>query len=323
MSDQTIGVAGHGNAFGPIIVAVPTYRRPDLLSKLLGDILPELKASTATLIIADNDCDSAIESLVREYATRWPATFYVPVRDRGLAQVRNAIIATACQSVPDWRWLAMLDDDGRVSPGWLTTLLACGAKHSGHLVGGPVEGVLPNGCSRFAKVSVFAARRRWPSGLTETLNTTQNLAISRDLLSLLQLPLFSSTWDLSGGEDYELFRRTTNAGGRLVWCDEAVVWEPAPAQRLTIPALLKRYWTTGAYMAVIDADFDGKSSTWFSAFKGLLGCFARMAWALSRFNWDETARQTLAIGHYAGRIAGLLGWRSARYLTPLQPEKNL
>jgi hypothetical protein len=207
----------------------------------------------------------------------------------------------------------MLDDDGIADATWLRTLIACGEKFEAHLVGGPVIGVLPDTASALARNSIFASRPRWPTGLVETLNTTQNLAISRRCIDLLTSPLFNSRYGASGGEDYDLFRRTARAGGRIVWCDEAEVTEPAPPERLTSRGLLHRYYTTGLYMSPIDAAYDGSPAAWQAGVKGLARSVLDLIIGLASRSDDRIAKAVLFSAHYVGRIAGSAGVVARRY----------
>jgi hypothetical protein len=207
----------------------------------------------------------------------------------------------------------MLDDDGLATPGWLERIVTCGERFAADLVGGPVEGVLPEGASRLARNSVFARRRRWETGLVPTLNTTQNLLIARALTGRIGLPLFNSAYGASGGEDYDLFRRTGRAGGRIVWCDEAIVREPTPADRLSIAMVLARYYTTGIYMSRIDRSYDGRPRTWGIALKGLVAAILRTVRDIARRDLNAGARGLLSISHYTGRVIGLMGGKTERY----------
>jgi glycosyltransferase involved in cell wall biosynthesis len=297
-----------------LVIGIPTFRRPQSLQALLDSLLGELAEHPATVVIADNDCGSEAPALVAAFRARWPRSRCIPVAARGVAQVRNALVAEAHRVCPDWQWLVMLDDDGLATSGWLAALLAAGTRYEADLVGGPVQGVLPDGAGRLARNSVFAARRRWQTGLVPLLNTTQNLAISRRALRLAPEPLFRNEYGASGGEDYDLFRRVARAGGRLVWCDDAVVLEPAPADRLTVRGLLHRYASTGMYMVVIDRAYDGVGQVWLGAVKGLLRAGGATALATLLLRRDRAACGLLDISHYVGRLAGLLGWSSARYV---------
>jgi succinoglycan biosynthesis protein ExoM len=299
-----------------IVIGIPTFRRPELLAALLESLLPELEARPAQVIIADNDCGVDAPAVVEAFKEKWPHIVCIPVSARGVAQVRNALVSAAAQLMPGWEWLLMLDDDGVVTQGWMSRLLATGTEFDVHLVGGPVEGVLPNGANMLARNSIFASRRRWRTGLVPTLNTTQNLAISRRTLQLIQEPLFRNEYGASGGEDYDLFRRVAHSKGRIAWCDEAVVIEPAQADRLTVRSLLQRYATTGAYMVAIDRSYDGSLSVWIQALKGMITSCVRALLAALTLKSNRFAQSVLAVSHYSGRMAGLLGVKTSRYVEP-------
>lgn len=303
-----------------LVIGIPTFRRPAQLRALLASLLPELQAHPALVIVADNDCGQEAPQVIEQFQASWPAARCVPVSARGVAQVRNSLIAHAELELPGWRWLVMLDDDGLATPGWLERLLATGEQYQAHLVGGPVQGELPSGSSWLARNSVFAARGRWPTGLVSTLNTTQNLGISRRVLDLVPTPLFRNEYGASGGEDYDLFRRVAHVGGRFAWSDEAIILEPAPADRLTTSALLYRYHSTGMYMAVIDRSYDGVKQVGWLAVKGLLGTCARLVVAAVTLRTHVAAHSILMTSHYVGRLAGLLGVRSSRYVAPVHPD---
>lgn len=294
-----------------IVIAIPTFRRPRQLDALLGSLAPERAAPAVTVIVADNDCAAETLAITERHGVR-----YLPVPERGVASVRNALLREAGWAAPDWRWIAMLDDDGQVAPGWLGPLVDCGERLGAHLVGGPVEGDLPDGAGRLARNSLLAGRRRGTTGPVASLGGAQNLLVSRALPGLVGEPLFRTAYDQSGGEDYDLFRRAAAAGARMAWCAEAVVHEPAPAEALAPGRVIARYWTTGLYTARIDRGYDGAAPTWATALKGLGGSMARGAAAAATGDLDAAARATLMLAHFGGRVAGLLGAESRRYAAP-------
>lgn len=298
-----------------VVIGIPTFRRPKQLSALLDSLLPQLHACPAFIIVGDNDCGTEAAEVVARFRRSWPDSSCIPVAARGVAQVRNALVAQAHIQLPDWQWLVMLDDDGTVTDGWLQHLLAAGDSFNAHLVGGPVQSVLPVGSNVLARNSIFAARRRWSTGLVPTLNGTQNLAIARSALDLVQEPLFRNEYGASGGEDYDLFRRMAQAHARMAWCDEAIVIEPPAVEQLTVRSLLHRYATTGAYMVLIDRSYDGQIHVWKLALKGLVASMLTLLLAGLSLKRDKFAKSLLSISHYSGRVAGLLGVRTARYVS--------
>ena len=232
--------------------------------------------------------------------------------ERGLSPNRNALVDAAFREAPDWRRLIMLDDDGYVSEGWLSTLLACADAYEPHLLGSPVEGLLPADAGVLARNSIFASRRGTKTGPTDLLRTTQNLLISRRLLDLVDRPLFRNAYKSSGGEDYDLFRRVRAAGGEMVWCEEALVYEPPPPE-LRPAMVLRRYYSTGVYMSKIDQRYDGTGAAWRLAVKGSVGALARFALSLPKLRKDLIAKNLLSIAHYSGRLVGMVGVNTSRY----------
>ena len=296
-----------------VVVVIPTFRRIAMLATLLEGLAPQARATGALIIVGDNACEASVAQLISEFAAD-VAIAYLPVPARGVSQVRNALVGEALRLAPDWQWLLMLDDDGQVTPGWLDTMLQCAQALGPDLLGGPVIGTLPEGSGLLARNSVFAQRARWATGPVNILNTTQNLAINRNLLNRLPLPLFENRLGASGGEDYDLFRRTAETGGRLAWCDEAIILEPAQAERLTTSALLYRYYSTGIYLAPIDAEYDGWPRTIARMIRGLLATTLASATQALTGRLDQAAHSLLMMAHYTGRFASLLGARSARYV---------
>jgi glycosyltransferase involved in cell wall biosynthesis len=297
-----------------IVLGIPTFKRPAQLSALLESLLPELMEQTALVIVADNECGKDALAVVNAFSKKWEKITYIPVPERGVSAVRNALLAHASVARPDWDWLVMVDDDGLVTSGWLKAMIETGERLNTHLVGGPVVGPMPTWANCFARNSIYAARRRWPTGLVPTLNQTQNLAISKRTLELLKPPFFRAHYGASGGEDYDFFRQVTQAGGTIGWCDEALVIEPPPDAALRTQAVLMRYFTTGAYMAVVDASYDTKFKTLLSALKGLLAAGLKAVLAMLLFNKNKLAKEILFFSHYLGRVFGLLGLRTSRYI---------
>ncbi len=100
-----------------IVIGIPTFNRQALLTRLLDSLIEEVRSEPAVLriVVADNECSDRTREIV--LGRQDMPTHYVPVPERGLSHVRNAIIRAAGEQVPDWDWLVMLDDDGMVTPG--------------------------------------------------------------------------------------------------------------------------------------------------------------------------------------------------------------
>ena len=108
-----------------IVVAVPTFRRPRSLARLLAAL--ENIETEANLIVgvADNDAERRqgydLCLAIREKGYRWPLDPLITA-ERGIAQARNALVERAL-SYQGAGFVAMLDDDEWPSPQWLDRFL--------------------------------------------------------------------------------------------------------------------------------------------------------------------------------------------------------
>src|SRR5579872_6820516 len=108
-----------------VVIAIPTYRRPLSLKRLLDAIARLHTRHDVTVLVADNDCEkqeglALCQRLAPSY--RWPLAA-VPAPERGIAQVRNVLVEHALR---DRRctFVAMIDDDEWPDTGWLDEFLA-------------------------------------------------------------------------------------------------------------------------------------------------------------------------------------------------------
>lgn len=86
----------------------------------------------------------------------------------------------------------------------------------------------------------FCERPRYATGhvVRWEESRTGNVLFRQSILEGMVGP-FDPRFD-NGGEDMDFFRRLTSRGRIFVWCDEAVVYESVPANRLTRSYMLKR-----------------------------------------------------------------------------------
>ena len=288
-----------------IVIAIPTYRRPEQLAELLESLLPQVLPTHVQVVIGDNDCGADAPKVVSRFRERGLAIAYVPVPEPGISEVRNSLIREATRAFPRWRLLVMLDDDGTVLPGWFDALVQGAKRYDADVAAGPVLGELPPGASLLARNSVYAGRSRYASGPVAMLNGAQNIALSRRICDALADPWFEVALGLSGGEDYHFFRRVIALGGRLVWCDEARVVEPTPAERLRWRALLRRSFRSNAIAARTDIEFLGREKVWRDLRHGIPAVARDAAAGLLRRDPDRIARAGLHVVALTGRATGL------------------
>lgn len=226
-----------------IVVAIPTFKRPASLARLLG-ALEQLQTSVnVVVVVADNDSKEhegydLCRSLCAKY--RWPLDPVI-AEVRGIAQVRNALVARAL-SYPNAAFVAMLDDDEWTSPQWLDELLRVQAATGAEVVEGSI---LFEGGERFGKEFDGVSDMRRPTGPTTMLEGAGNILITRACLEKLASPWFDPAFALTGGEDRDFFERVRASGGSFAWADEALAYTLVPERRQSLDWVLKRAYGIG------------------------------------------------------------------------------
>lgn len=292
------------------LVCIPTHRRPEGLARLLDSLTPELAGSGARVIVADNDCGTEASVVVARWAEEVELEAEcLPVPEPGVSAVRNALVRAALLAGPQWRWVAMLDDDSYVTPGWYDAMVLTAESADAAVVGGPVLGELPPGAGLVARGSLYAGRPRFPTGPVSMLNGTNNLFVARSVLAELTPPWFDPQWGRTSGEDRDFFKRLQAEGHRMAWCDVAVVVEPTPADRLTARAIFSRSFHNGVHGAQIDARYDGRRAVAGRSATKLAEASARLGKAIVLGRREKAARAAIEGVHNLGRVAGLTGMR--------------
>jgi succinoglycan biosynthesis protein ExoM len=221
-----------------ITVCVCTFRRPALLRRALEGIARQRTNDTLTfaVVVADNDINESARAVAHEFAGRSKIGLTYCVEPRqNIALARNRALAEA-----HGEFVAFIDDDESPSPEWLGALVdACDAyKSAGAL--GPVHPEFEQPPPRWVLKGGFCERPVHQTGQTMLWQHTRtgNVLLRRAILGSASEPfdpLFSN-----GGEDIDFFRRMTGDGHVFVWCNEAVVYEVVPPDRLTRGYMLRR-----------------------------------------------------------------------------------
>lgn len=244
-SETPVGATG-SDAATSLVVAMLTFRRPDDLRVALPALLEQAASVTdrferVEVLVVDND---AAES-ARDFVTSFPATEPVTLTYRcepesGITAARNRALAEASSS----DLLVFIDDDERPTERWLVDLVATFDRGDAVAVVGPVVSRFEVTPSAWIEAGEFFTRRRMPTGTAVSVAATNNLLIDLRIVRSIGL-VFDTAFGHAGGED-TMFTRTLHAtGGRLVWCDEAVVWDIVPAARSTRDWVVRRAFSSG------------------------------------------------------------------------------
>ena len=228
-----------------VTIAIPTFRRPKGLARLLDSIASLKTAADVTVIVGDNDAEGrqgfAVCETLRERGYRWPLEAMV-VAERGISQNRNALVARAL-SRPAMQYLVMIDDDEWVQPEWLDAFLRTQSQFQADAVEGRVVAVFKDGTTTRHYEGVTSDRGA--SGPMGLLQSTANVLMTRRALEQIPPPHFDLQFALSGGEDKDFFVRLKAQGARFAWSAEAVIYADVPDSRAGARWALARAYRAG------------------------------------------------------------------------------
>lgn len=221
-----------------IAVCICTWKRPDLLRRLLDAVCRQDTGSQFTFActVVDNDSSRSAQPIAAQVASRGTMPIsYVVEPERNFAAVRNRAIDSS-----SGEFVAFIDDDEVPEATWLLrlyqTVKQCGA--DGAL--GPVRPYFDVPPPAWILKSKICERPAHPTGLVLHWRQTRtgNVLLRRRVFESAGIrfdPAFRT-----GGEDVDFFKRAMDAGCRFVWCEEAPAFELVPPERLRRLYHLKR-----------------------------------------------------------------------------------
>jgi succinoglycan biosynthesis protein ExoM len=230
-----------------ICVCVCTYKRPELLRRLL-DKLSEQQTDglfTFSVVIADNDAAQSAEPVVTAARAELGLAIRYCVEPRqNIALARNKVVENAHGD-----FLAFIDDDEFPCHEWLLILFRACREHNVDGVLGPVLRHFDQPPPQWLEKSNFYVRRVNPTGTrVEWLEArTGNVLLKRELVLGDPTPFRP---EFRAGEDQDFFRRKIAEGHQFIWCAEAEAFETVPPARWKKKYLLRKALLRGATAAL-------------------------------------------------------------------------
>lgn len=229
-----------------VVVAIPTFRRPRGLTRLLAALEKLETTAAVTVVVADNDAERHegfdVCRMLCGQGYRWELVGFI-APERGIAQARNALVERALGLRCDF--VAMLDDDEWPDPKWLDAFLLTQARTGAEALHGCILREFENAPGAWAAKCDGIAPLHGKTGATAMIEGSGNIIVSRACFEELPKPCFDPAFALSGGEDRDFFERLRRQGRRFAWCDEAVVHAFVPATRANLSWGLSRAYRVG------------------------------------------------------------------------------
>lgn len=225
-----------------IDICIATYKRPDLLKKLLISLITQETSGefTFNIIVVDNDAQRSAEATVREFATKGQKIIYDVEPEQNIALARNRSLSHATGD-----YIATIDDDEYADSRWLLNLHKTMISYKADVVHGPVSRIFHKNTPSYIRKSKTFNLPNPPTGSTENyICATNNSLFRRTLIEHMATP-FDPSFGGTGGEDIRFFENLRKQGYKMIWCREAQVFEFIPPKRANLVWILKRNFKIG------------------------------------------------------------------------------
>lgn len=317
---ETEGQVGRGSTApdglpARVLIAIPTFRRPDGLRRLLAAIAEMETAAEIKVLVADNEGTGAGTEVVKDLANayRFPIDV-IAVPERGLSSVRNAMIAWARKD-DTLDYVAMIDDDEWPTASWIDDLVAMQRSTGASLVGGPNLPVFAPGAPGWATQCPLFRSDDMPEGPVEIVWGTCNLLLHASAFAHSDSNLFDPAFNQSGGEDVDAFMRLKASGHRFAWSRSAIVWDDVPASRTTLGWITRRAFRIGNSNMLVQLRWKYGRHGRLLALPATLAAIGANLVLLAVFFFSSERRITYycRLVRSLGKLAFLTGLRSFEY----------
>jgi len=236
-----------------ISICVTTYKRPQGLKRLLEGIaqltFEKVEQPDIEVIIIDNSNEEIAAKVCQEIRKDFPWILKNDIESQqGITYGRNKSISLAD---PNTDIVSILDDDEVPAPNWLDELLWVQQEYQADVVAGAVlTNFIAEEPAEWIMGSGFFDRPRFPTGESRSIAHTNNVLIRAEILSQFD-SVFDNRFALTGAEDTHLFMRLDKAGYKIVWADEAIVYDWLPGERTKPKWILERCrheWSTHSFL---------------------------------------------------------------------------
>jgi glycosyltransferase involved in cell wall biosynthesis len=226
-----------------IAVCICTYRRPELLQRLLEGLAAQDTDGqfTFSVVLVDNDQARSAEATVNTFRHHSPLEIKYCVEQRqSISHARNMAVQAS-----EGDFVAFIDDDEFPTPQWLLTLFTTCRNRQVDGVLGPVKPHFDVEPPRWVVAGKFYDRPSYPTGLVidGKKGRTGNVLLRKAVFAAKDAvfrPEFRT------GEDQDFFGRMIEKGHVFIWCHEALAYEVVPPIRWNRAFILKRALLRGA-----------------------------------------------------------------------------
>ena len=223
-----------------ICIAISTYKRKKNLVNLLKSIqnLKNKKYVNLKIFIIINDMIN-YNFLNKLFKHRLKIKL-IQERNKGLSFTRNRALKELKKEKCEY--IVFFDDDCIVGKYWLVEMLALFKKINPDIIGGPQIS-----CSRSSYIRLLERREKHARNIN-WVSTNNVIMKSKVLLKNIN---FSKKLNLIGGEDQLFFLKLKKSGYKIIWNENAKVFEVANKDRENLIWFIKRNLRYGLSSKII------------------------------------------------------------------------
>ncbi len=295
-------------------ICIATYKRPQLLEKLLDSLSKQKLPESVELevIIVDNDKLESAKEVVEKRKTPPGLNlryFSQPVKNISLT--RNVAVAEA-----KGEGILFIDDDETAPPGWISHLHNTLCKYNADAVFGRVVSYFDSDAAEWLKECFLYNRPAPATGTIAKITRTGNCIIKTSMLRSVDGP-FEPAYGLTGGSDTKLFNLLIKKGAKFVNCYEAVTYEYVPPERTKFKWLMTRAFRTGNNFVRRKIEFKKKNKIVTRVYFFVMGTLFSIIslFLTAEFLLSKTKRLNwfLKVIANLGKVAAVIGFHASEY----------
>ena len=297
-----------------VAVAICTYKRNDLLTRLLEALRACAERIKDTAAVGVAIVDDTKEGLAREVANAFAEEFELGVEYRisgrqNISLARNLAVETAIEMAD---WIAMTDDDCEPPAQWLEALLHLQQSSGADAVTGRMVRRVPDGSPRWITEQPFLdlGVEEPADGSEMDVAATFNTLISSGWLKAHPQIRFEPDYGVVGGEDMVFFRAARAAGLTIRFSKDGFVYENEPAERATFAyQLYVHFWHgNSAALACIESGMK-RSRMFIHGGASMVRALMRPAGRVVRGQKPQQRFCLAQVLHASGKLLGSAGLR--------------
>jgi succinoglycan biosynthesis protein ExoM len=238
-----------------VSVCIATYKRPELLAKLLESLFVQKIRENIEfeIIVVDNDPCTSARFVINDFVKAGRTNIkYFTQPTKNISLTRNKSVAES-----SGEYIMFIDDDEIAAPEWIQVMLDTVTKYNADGAFGRVLSHFDEGTPEWIIKNPLYNRKSLPTGSLALLTRSGNCIIKSELLKNIQGP-FDPEYGITGGEDTHLFSKLRKKGAKFVNCYEGWISEYVPPERATLNYILKRSFIKGNNFTRRYLEFAGK-----------------------------------------------------------------